>query len=69
MRLGPLVCGLLIIIIYLMDFLYFNGVLKVDHAVKSCILGVYAYNACAVLCLCMSIHCRNIVIEASTYCM
>ena len=24
MRLGPLVCGLLIIIIYLMDFLYFN---------------------------------------------
>ena len=40
MRLGPLVCGLLIIIIYLMDFLYFNGVLKVDHAVKYCILGV-----------------------------
>jgi hypothetical protein len=39
MRLGSLVCGLLISIIYLMDFSYFNGVCKVDHAVKYCILG------------------------------
>jgi hypothetical protein len=40
MRLGSLVCGLLISVIYLMDFLYLQrGQWKVDHAVKYCILG------------------------------
>ena len=39
MRLGPLVCGLLIII-YLMDFFYFQRCIEcIDHAVKYCILG------------------------------
>ena len=42
MRLGSLVCGLLICVIYLMVFLYpFNGFWKVDHAVK---LGSFQYN-------------------------
>ena len=41
MRLGLLVCGLLILI-YLMDFLYFQRGLESrpsDHAVRYCILG------------------------------
>jgi hypothetical protein len=39
MRLGSLVCDLLISIIYLMDFVYLHriGVWKVDHAVEYCI--------------------------------
>jgi hypothetical protein len=39
MRLGSLVCDLLISIIYLMDSYIFNVVWKVDHAVKYCIFG------------------------------
>jgi hypothetical protein len=40
MRLGSLVCGLLVSIIYLMDFLYLQrGLESIDHAVKYCILG------------------------------
>ena len=34
MCLGSLVCGLLISIIYLMNFCNFNGVCKVEHDVK-----------------------------------
>ena len=41
MRLGLLVCGLLIIIIYLMDLLYFQRGLEIDHAVKYCLSGAY----------------------------
>jgi hypothetical protein len=37
MRLGSLVCDLLISIIYLMDFVYLQRVWKVDHAVEYCI--------------------------------
>ena len=39
MRLGPLVSGLYLSIINLMVTYIFNGVWKVDHAVKYCILG------------------------------
>ena len=47
MRLGFLVCGLLIIsIIYLMDFLYLQRGLES----KPCREILYIYNACAVLC-------------------
>jgi hypothetical protein len=49
MRLGSLVCGLLISIVYLMDFLY----LQRGRESRPCreILYIDAYNACAVLCL------------------
>jgi hypothetical protein len=72
MRLGPLVSGLLISIIYLMVSYIFNGVWKVDHAMKYCILGarVSAYNACAVLCLLYVNPLEKYrIIEASMYCM
>jgi hypothetical protein len=39
MRLGSLVCRLLISIIFLMNFYNFNGVWKVEHDVKNCTLG------------------------------
>jgi hypothetical protein len=49
MRLGSLVCGLLISIVYLIDFLY----LQRGRESRPCreILYIDAYNACAVLCL------------------
>jgi hypothetical protein len=46
MRLGSLVCGLLISIIYLMDFLYLQRGLES----RPCHEILYIYNACAVLC-------------------
>ena len=46
MRLGSLVCGLLISIIYLMDFLYLQRGLQS----RPCHEILYIYNACAVLC-------------------
>jgi hypothetical protein len=49
MRLGSLVCGLLINIIYLMDFLYFQWGLKSRPCCE--ILGARIYNACSVWCL------------------
>ena len=39
MRLGSLVCRLLISIIFLMNFYNFNGIWKVEHDVKNCTLG------------------------------
>jgi hypothetical protein len=73
MRLGGLcmvVCCLILIIIYLMDFLYFQRGLES----RPCHEILYnrctrIMHACAVLCLFMSIHCRNIEIEATMYCV
>jgi hypothetical protein len=45
MRLGSLVCGLLISIIYLMDFLYLQRGLES----RPCREILHIYNACAVL--------------------
>ena len=46
MGLGSLVCGLLISIIYLMDFLYLQRGLES----RPCRGILHTYNACAVLC-------------------
>jgi hypothetical protein len=46
MRLGSLVCGLLVSIIYLMDFLYLQRGLES----RQCREILHIYNACAVLC-------------------
>jgi hypothetical protein len=46
MRLGSLVCGLLISIIYFMDFLYHQRGLES----RPCHEILYIYNVCAVLC-------------------
>jgi hypothetical protein len=50
MRLGSLVCGLLISIIYLMDFLYLQRCLES----RPCHEILYIYHACAVLCFFVS---------------
>jgi hypothetical protein len=50
MRLGSLVCDLLISIIYLMDFLYLQRGLES----RPCREMFYIYNACAVLCFFVS---------------
>jgi hypothetical protein len=50
MRLGSLVCGLLMSIIYLMDFLYFQRGLES----RPCREILHIYNACAVLCFFVS---------------
>ena len=51
MRLGSLVCGLLISIIYLMDFLYLQRGLESRPCREILYIMVHAYNACVVLCL------------------
>jgi hypothetical protein len=51
MRLGSLVGGLLISIIYLMDFLYLQRGLESKPCREILYIIVHAYNACAVLCL------------------
>ena len=50
MRLGSLVCGLLISIIYLMDFLYLQRGLES----RPCREILHVYNVCAVLCFFVS---------------
>ena len=59
MRLGSLVCGLLISIIYLMVSYIFNGVWKVDHAVKYCILWCMHIMRVLFCVFCMPIHWRS----------
>jgi hypothetical protein len=49
MRLGSLVCGLLISIIYLMDFLYFQRGLKSRPCCEILYIRCTHINACAVL--------------------
>ena len=51
MRLGSLVGGLLISIIYLMDFLYLQRGLECKPCREILYTIVHAYNACTVLCL------------------
>jgi hypothetical protein len=51
MRLGSLVGGLLISIIYLMDFLYLQRGLESKPCREILYIIVHPYNACAVLCL------------------
>jgi hypothetical protein len=52
MRLGSLVCGLLISIIYLMDFLYLQRGLESRPCREIVVYyGARIYNACVVLCL------------------
>jgi hypothetical protein len=51
MRLGSLVCGLLISIIYLMDFLCLQRGFESRPCREILYIMVHAYNACAVLCL------------------
>ena len=48
---GSLVCGLLISIIYLMDFLYFQWGLKSRPCCEILYIRCTHINACAVLCL------------------
>ena len=51
MRLESLVCGLLMSIIYLMDFSYLQRGLESRPCREILYIMVHAYNACAVLCL------------------
>jgi hypothetical protein len=46
MRLGSLVCGLLISIIYLMDFLYLQRGLECRPCRELLYIMVHAYNVC-----------------------
>ena len=68
MRLGLLVCVLLILI-HLMDFLYFQRGLESRPCREILYIRCTRIISCFDLCLFMSIHCTNTAIETTMYCM